>query len=251
MSTLAEQPLHRKPPSGLLEPLESPRPATLDPDLPADRFLNRELSWLDFNGRVLELAEDDATLPLERAKFLAIFATNLDEFFMVRVAGLKRRAAARLSVTSPDGLTTMEQLEQISARTAELVERHARCWRDAVAPQLAEAGIRIVHWSDLGHRQRETLGSYFSEQIFPVLTPLAVDPAHPFPYISGLSLNLAIMVRTEEGGDGSGPSERFARVKVPPNVPRLVQRRRRPATASAAVSAATRPARPASCRWRS
>ncbi len=226
MSTLADQPLQRKPPSGLLEPLESPKPPTLDPDLPADRFVNRELSWLDFNERVLELAEDEDSLPLERAKFLAIFATNLDEFFMVRVAGLKRRAAARLQVSSPDGLSTIDQLERISALTATLVERHATCWRDAVGPQLAEAGIRIVHWSDLGHRQRDKLSSYFSEQIFPVLTPLAVDPAHPFPYISGLSLNLAVMVRGAERSDrpdGSGPVERFARIKVPPNVPRLVR----------------------------
>ena len=116
----------------------------LDPDLPKGRFLNRELSWLDFNARVLELAEDPTTPLLERAKFLAIFATNLDEFFMVRVAGLKRRAAARLQYNSPDGLSTREQLERISARTAELVERHASCWRDAVGPQLAKAGIRIA-----------------------------------------------------------------------------------------------------------
>ena len=227
MSSLAEQPVHRKPPSGLLEPLESPKPAVLDPDLPPERFLNRELSWLDFNARVLELAEDEATMPLERAKFLAIFATNLDEFYMVRVAGLKRRAAARLQYKSPDGLSTNEQLERISALTAELVERHATCWRDAVAPQLSKAGIRVLHWSDLGARQREQLGTYFREQIFPVLTPLAVDPAHPFPYISGLSLNLGVMVRTGDAGshlsDGAAPAERFARVKVPPNVPRLVR----------------------------
>jgi polyphosphate kinase len=227
MTSLAEPSVHRKPPSGLLEPLESPKPAVLDPDLPPERFLNRELSWLDFNARVLELAEDDETMPLERAKFLAIFATNLDEFFMVRVAGLKRRAAARMQYKSPDGLTTSEQLERISAVTAALVERHASCWRDAVGPQLSKAGIRLLHWSDLGHRQRELLGTYFREQIFPVLTPLAVDPAHPFPYISGLSLNLGVMVRTGESSashtDGQGPVERFARVKVPPNVPRLIR----------------------------
>ncbi len=227
MTSLTEPSIHRKPPSGLLEPLESPKPAVLDPDLPRERFLNRELSWLDFNARVLELAEDAATMPLERAKFLAIFATNLDEFFMVRVAGLKRRAAARMQYQSPDGLTTSEQLERISAVTAELVERHATCWQDAVGPQLSKAGIRILHWSDLGHRQRDQLGTYFREQIFPVLTPLAVDPAHPFPYISGLSLNLGIMVRTGEASfdhpDGNAPIERFARVKVPPNVPRLVR----------------------------
>jgi polyphosphate kinase len=229
VSVPPDQPQQRKPPSGLLEPLESPKPPVLDPDLPGDRFLNRELSWLDFNARVLELAEDEATVALERAKFLAIFATNLDEFFMVRVAGLKRRAAARLEVESSDGLSTEEQLERISAYATELVARQAKCWRDSVGPQLAEAGIRIVHWSDLGHRQREKLGDYFREQIFPVLTPLAVDPAHPFPYISGLSLNLAVMVRTGDSGDsgdrmdGAAPSERFARVKVPANVPRLVR----------------------------
>jgi polyphosphate kinase len=227
MSSLAEQPVHRKPPSGLLEPLESPKTAILDPDLPPERFLNRELSWLDFNARVLELAEDDATMALERAKFLAIFATNLDEFFMVRVAGLKRRAAARLQYRSADGLATNEQLERISSLTAKLVDRQATCWRDAVGPQLAKAGIRILYWSDLDHRQRELLDTYFREQIFPVLTPLAVDPAHPFPYISGLSLNLGVMVRTGDAGsdlsDAGAPAERFARVKVPPNVPRLVR----------------------------
>ncbi len=227
MTSLAETSVHRKPPSGLLEPLESPKPAILDPDLPPERFLNRELSWLDFNARVLELAEEQATMPLERAKFLAIFATNLDEFFMVRVAGLKRRAAARMQYRSPDGLTTGEQLERISALSAELLERHATCWQNAVGPQLTKAGIRILHWSDLGHRQREQLATYFRQQIFPVLTPLAVDPAHPFPYISGLSLNLGVMVRTGEASfdhpDGHAPVERFARVKVPPNVPRLVR----------------------------
>ncbi len=222
MSALAEQPMQRKPPSGLLEPLESPKPPTLDPDLPPDRFVNRELSWLDFNARVLELAEDDATRPLERAKFLAIFATNLDEFFMVRVAGLKRRAAARLEVASADGLSIDEQLERISARTTELVERQATCWSAEVAPQLAAAGIKVVHWTDLGARQRDTLGTYFREQIFPVLTPLAVDPAHPFPYISGLSLNLAVLVRSGDGESGE-TTERFARVKIPPNVPRLIK----------------------------
>ena len=163
--------------------------------LPDDRFSNRELSWLDFNARVLALAEDPRQRLLERAKFLAIFASNLDEFYMVRVAGLKRRRDMGLSVTSADGLTASEQLALISARTQELVERQGRCFTDDVLPALAEAGIRIVHWERSTPQDRERLAEYFTAQIFPVLTPLAVDPAHPFPYISGLSLNMAIIVR--------------------------------------------------------
>jgi polyphosphate kinase len=189
--------------------------------LPDDRFSNRELSWLDFNARVLALTEDPTQKLLERAKFLAIFASNLDEFYMVRVAGLKRRRDMGLSVTSADGLTASEQLALISARTRELVERQGRCFVDEVLPALAGAGIRIVHWSEVDAADRARLGEYFTAQIFPVLTPLAVDPAHPFPYISGLSLSLAIIVRNPETG-----AERFARVKVPPNVDRFIQVRR-------------------------
>ena len=192
-----------------------------DDALPDDRFSNRELSWLDFNARVLALAEDPRQKLLERAKFLAIFASNLDEFYMVRVAGLKRRRDMGLSVTSADGLTASEQLALISARTRELVERQGRCFVDEVLPALADAGIRIVHWSEVNEADRARLGEYFTAQIFPVLTPLAVDPAHPFPYISGLSLSLAIIVRNPETG-----TERFARVKVPPNVDRFIQVRR-------------------------
>jgi len=186
--------------------------------LPTDRFSNRELSWLDFNARVLALAEDRSQPLLERAKFLAIFASNLDEFYMVRVAGLKRRREMGLSVTSADGLTASQQLALISARTQELVERQGRCFTDDVLPALAEAGIRIVHWESIDTAGRERLAEYFTTQIFPVLTPLAVDPAHPFPYISGLSLNMAIVVRDPETG-----LERFARVKVPNNVDRFVR----------------------------
>ena len=192
-----------------------------DDALPDDRFSNRELSWLDFNARVLALAEDPRQKLLERAKFLAIFASNLDEFYMVRVAGLKRRRDMGLSVTSADGLTASEQLALISARTRELVERQGRCFVDEVLPALADAGIRIVHWSEVNEADRARLGEYFTARIFPVLTPLAVDPAHPFPYISGLSLSLAIIVRNPETG-----TERFARVKVPPNVDRFIQVRR-------------------------
>ena len=193
-------------------------PVPISTDLPDDRYLNRELSWLDFNARVLALAEDPSQPLLERAKFLAIFASNLDEFYMVRVAGLKRRDKTRLPVRSADGLTPREQLVKIARRSQELAERHARVFLDSVRTQLDEHGIEFVTWSDLDDTQRLRLSGYFSEQIFPVLTPLAVDPAHPFPYISGLSLNLAVMVRDQHDG-----VPRFARVKVPNNVPRLVR----------------------------
>ncbi len=192
--------------------------STLPTDLPDDRYFNRELSWLDFNSRVLALGEDSSQPLLERAKFLAIFASNLDEFYMVRVAGLKRRAETGLSVRSADGLTPLEQLVAISKRSQELVEQHARAFLDHIRPGLEEHRISIVAWGDLTDYDRLRLSNYFSEQVFPVLTPLAVDPAHPFPYISGLSLNLAVTVRDPEGG-----GERFARVKVPDNVPRLVR----------------------------
>ncbi|MGY1630548.1 RNA degradosome polyphosphate kinase [Geodermatophilus sp. SYSU D01186] len=191
--------------------------ATPRPALPADRFLNRELSWLDFNARVLELAEDDALPLLERVKFLAIFASNLDEFYMVRIAGLKRRQSTGLTVRSPDGLTIREQLARVTERTRELVHRHGEVFTKDITSRLEEAGIRIVHWDELGDAETARLRDYFRDQVFPVLTPLAVDPAHPFPYISGLSLNLAVSVRDPETG---GP--RFARLKVPNNVPRFV-----------------------------
>jgi polyphosphate kinase len=191
--------------------------AASDTDLPDDRYLNRELSWLDFNARVLALAEDASQPLLERAKFLAIFASNLDEFYMVRVAGLKRRDETGLSVRSADGLTPREQLAYISKRNQELVEQHSRAFADRIRPELVEKGIRLVKWRDLDDDQRGRLSRYFNEQIFPVLTPLAVDPGHPFPYISNLSLNLAVTVRDPEGG-----TERFARVKVPDNVHRLI-----------------------------
>ncbi|GAB2768907.1 RNA degradosome polyphosphate kinase [Amycolatopsis magusensis] len=197
--------------------------------LPDDRYFNRELSWQDFNARVLALAEDASQPLLERTKFLAIFASNLDEFYMVRVAGLKRRDETGLSVRSADGLTPREQLAYIAKRNQDLVERHTGAFEDELRPELAAEGIRIVSWSDLDGPDQLRLSGYFTDQIFPVLTPLAVDPAHPFPYISGLSLNLAVTVRDPEGG-----TERFARVKVPSNVPRLIrveaQRERREAT---------------------
>ncbi|MQA26647.1 MAG: RNA degradosome polyphosphate kinase [Micromonosporaceae bacterium] len=189
-------------------------------ELPADRFRNRELSWLDFNARVLALARDADRPLLERARFLAIFASNLDEFYMVRVAGLKRRLSTGLTVRSADGLTPREQLKLIACRAAELVAGHARCFLDDVEPALAAENIEIVSWSGLREAEQRRLRRYFAEHIFPVLTPLAVDPAHPFPYISGLSLNLAVLVRDVAAGNGG--AERFARVKVPNNVPRFV-----------------------------
>ncbi|HEY1571348.1 MAG TPA: RNA degradosome polyphosphate kinase, partial [Pseudonocardiaceae bacterium] len=187
-------------------------------ELPDDRYFNRELSWLDFNARVLALAEDSSQPLLERAKFLAIFASNLDEFYMVRVAGLKRREETGLSVRSADGLTPMEHLAYIAKRNQELVQQHSTVFMDHLLPELAESGIRMVSWQDLAEVDRLRLSNYFTDQVFPVLTPLAVDPSHPFPYISGLSLNLAVTVHDPVNG-----TRHFARVKVPNNVPRLIR----------------------------
>ncbi len=181
------------------------------------RFLNREVSWLDFNERVLALARDERTPLLERAKFLSIFASNLDEFFMVRVAGIVRRQETGLGVRSADGLGTGEQLAMIREKVRALAGDHARCFLEQVRPALAQRGIQIVSWSELPSGEQLRLHGWFRDQIFPVLTPLAVDPAHPFPYISGLSLNLAVLVRDPASG-----IERFARVKVPNNVGRFV-----------------------------
>lgn len=193
-------------------------PAAIIDALPEERYLNRELSWLDFNARVLALADDNSMPLLERAKFLAIFASNLDEFYMVRVAGLKRRDEMGLSVRSADGLTPREQLRRIGEQTQQISIRQARVFLDSVLPALEEEGIYIVTWADLDEAERERLSTYFHEQVFPVLTPLAVDPAHPFPFVSGLSLNLAITVRQPEDG-----TQHFARVKVPDNVDRFVE----------------------------
>jgi polyphosphate kinase len=192
--------------------------AAVENALPEERYLNRELSWLDFNARVLALAEDISLPLLERAKFLAIFASNLDEFYMVRVAGLKRRDEMGLSVRSADGLTPREQLRRIGEQTQKIATRHARVFLDSVRPGLAEEGIHIVTWADLDQAERDQLSTYFTEQVFPVLTPLAVDPAHPFPFVSGLSLNLAVTVKQPEDG-----GQHFARVKVPDNVDRFVE----------------------------
>jgi polyphosphate kinase len=182
------------------------------------RYLNRELSWLDFDARVLSLADVPDTPLLERAKFLAIFSQNLDEFFQVRVAGLKDQVAAGLGVMTADGLRPEEQLAVIRERVLELIEHEERIHLDEVVPALAEAGIRVCAWSDLDDDDRLHLADVFEGQVFPVLTPLAVDPGHPFPYISNLSLNLGVLVRDPRTGE-----QRFARVKVPDLLPRFVE----------------------------
>ena len=187
-------------------------------DFPPDRFLNRELSVLDFNARVLAMAEDGFAPLLERAKFLAIFASNIDEFYMVRVAGLKRQLEAGMVGKSPDGLTPREQLGEISNKIEPMVRRHAELFRDEVMPGLAKAGITIVRYEELDEEQCRELGDLFLRKIFPIVTPLAVDPGHPFPYISNLSLNLAVIVR-----DPQEDRTHFARVKVPPLLPRFVR----------------------------
>ncbi len=184
---------------------------------PQRRFLDRELSWLAFNERVLELAEDPLVPLLERTRFLAIFASNLDEFFMVRVAGLKRRLATGLAVRAASGLEPREVLSRIRSRAHELQARHARVFGKDIVPALAEHNIKIARWDDLEPAEQQLLHSFFRDSVFPVLTPLAVDPAHPFPYISGLSLNLAVMLRNPVTD-----KEHFARVKVPPLLPRFV-----------------------------
>ncbi|MGN6302889.1 MAG: RNA degradosome polyphosphate kinase, partial [Angustibacter sp.] len=194
------------------EPAREPHPAEA-----ASRFLDRETSWLQFNERVLQLAEDDSQPLLERARFLAIFASNLDEFFMVRVAGLKRRIATGIAVRSASGLEPREVLDQIGLLSHELMARHARVFHESVRPLLASEGITVIRWDELSGDEQQRLQEMFREQIFPVLTPLAVDPAHPFPYISGLSLNLAVIVRNPKT-----EKEHFARVKVPPLLPRFI-----------------------------
>src|SRR5918911_1218287 len=183
----------------------------------SDRFLDRELSWLAFNERVLELAQDPQLPLLERTRFLAIFARNLDEFLVARWPGLKRPLAPAVAVTAASGLEPREVLDTISRRAHDLHATHAATYRDHVAPALEEAGISVVHWGLLPAAEQERLHAFFRDQVFPVLTPLAVDPAHPFPYISGLSLNLAVVLRNPVTD-----KRHFARVKVPPLLPRLI-----------------------------
>jgi polyphosphate kinase len=182
------------------------------------RFFNRELSALDFNTRVLALAEDDARPALERTKFLAIFSGNIDEFFQIRVSGLREQELAGLPGTSPDGMSPREQLDAIRDRVLELVTHQTRIFERDLRPRLKSGGVHIVDWADLTRPEREAVRQVFEELVYPVLTPLVVDPAHPFPYISDLSLNLAVIVQDLEIG-----VRRFARVKIPPLLPRFLK----------------------------
>jgi polyphosphate kinase len=186
-------------------------------DQGGERFINRELSWLDFDTRVLALAEDPSIPLLERAKFAAIFAQNLDEFFQVRVAGLKDQVAGGVTKRTPDGRTPSQQLGEIRERVSKLLTRQEQVFLDQIVPALSDAGVRFSRWDELDDDDLDYLGGQFDERIFPVLTPLAVDPGHPFPYISDLSLNLAVVVTDPTSG-----LRRFARVKVPPLLPRFV-----------------------------
>ena len=185
--------------------------------LPPDRFFDRELSWLKFNKRVLELAQDETIPIIERASFAAIFASNLDEFFMVRVAGLKRRIDTAIAVTSASGLSPRQQMRAISEQAHRLQDEHAHYVVDTILPELAKQNIQLLGWDKLTIAEQERLSRYFRQQVFPVLTPLAVDPAHPFPYISGGSINLAVLVENPTSG-----KSHFARVKIPDNLDRLV-----------------------------
>ena len=185
--------------------------------LPPDRFFDRELSWLKFNKRVLELAQDETIPIIERASFAAIFASNLDEFFMVRVAGLKRRIDTGIAVTSASGLSPRQQMRAISEQAPRLQDEHAHYVVDTILPELAKQNIQLLGWDKLTIAEQERLSRYFRQQVFPVLTPLAVDPAHPFPYISGGSINLAVLVENPTSG-----KSHFARVKIPDNLDRLV-----------------------------
>ena len=191
--------------------------AHADPSDSEPRYLNRDLAWIDFAARVLTLAEDSRQPLLERAKFLAIFGEGLDEFFQVRVAGLKEQEAAKLTATSADGMTPTEQLAAIRTRVQDVVKRQSKIFLDQVVPALGEHGVVLSDWEDLDDDDRDYLVEVFHDRIFPVLTPLAVDPGHPFPYISNMSLNLAVRVR-----DPKTSEDRFARVKVPPVLPRFV-----------------------------
>ena len=198
--------------------VDSPVDLPDSPDLPANPLSDRELSWLAFNNRVLDLARDSRRVPLlERAKFLAIFSSNLDEFFMVRVAGLKRRIAAGVAVPSASGMLPRELHDAILTRTRELVAEQSRVFAEEIRPELAGHGIEILRWDRLTDAERRRMTELFESRIFPVLTPLAVDPSHPFPYISGLSVNLAVLLRNPVTG-----ARQFARVKVPTLLSRFV-----------------------------
>jgi len=183
----------------------------------AAHLIDREISWLSFNERVLELVEDESVPLLERVRFLTIFASNLDEFYMVRVASVLGKIETNPNLVNSAGYTPAELIEAISLRVRDLTQRQANLFKNQIAPELKAHGIEIIHWDDLNDDERTHVSRIFSERIFPVLTPLAVDPSHPFPYISGLSLNLAVIVKNPKSSE-----EYFARVKVPPILSRLV-----------------------------
>lgn len=189
----------------------------LEKDLPTGRFYDRELSWLLFNKRVMELEQDPSVPLLERASFASIFASNLNEYFMVRVAGLKRRIQLGIAKPSPAGLTAPQQMHAIADLNHQLQQEHARYTLGTLMPELAKEGISLMRWNELTLAEQEELTQFFHRQVFPVLTPLAVDPAHPFPYISGNSLNLAVLVQNPTSGHSH-----FARVKIPDNMSRLI-----------------------------
>jgi len=194
---------------------QSQADARVGPEL----YINRELSWLEFNYRVLAQALDEHTPLLEQAKFSAIFSNNLDEFFMVRVASLKSQIEAGVSSLSDDGLTAQQQLQAIRTKLRPLLEMQQKHYRHSLKSHLSDYGVHLIDYANLNGDQREWLNSYFQNAIFPVLTPLAVDPSHPFPFISNLSLNVAALVRDPDSGQ-----QEFARVKVPQkNLPRFVQ----------------------------
>ena len=185
---------------------------------PRERLIDRELSWLSFNERVLELAEDQSKPLLERCRFLAIFSSNLDDFYMIRVATLKRKLEAGVVKKNTAGFTPLELMAEVSKRTQELIERQTKCFHEDLFPKLSASGIEITPWEDLDTQEKDYINKLFTNKIFPVLTPLAVDPSHPFPYISGLSLNLAVLVKKPDTKE-----ELFARVKVPASLPRFIE----------------------------
>ena len=197
------------------KPVPGKPPVATDP-ANAKLFINRELSWLGFNERVLEEARDPSVPLAERLKFLAIVSSNLDEFFMVRVAGLKQQLSGNVAETPPDGLTAAEQLAAISTRTHTMVGEQYRAWREDVAPGLTQAGIRMLHPGQLAPEQKAHLSAYFTREVWPVLTPLAVDPGHPFPMLRNRSLNLAVFMHRER--ERAGRRETMvAVVQVPPS----------------------------------
>lgn len=200
-----------------MDKLAQAGPLGQDKPLPKGRFGDRELSWMQFNQRVLEQAEDERLPILERAWFTTIFSSNLDEFYMVRVAGLKRRIAAGIARTAASGLTPRQVLDLVTERAQVLCARQADFVQNTLLGELENVGIKLRRWNDLSPEQQDFLHGYFRRQIFPILTPLAVDPSHPFPYISGLSVNLAVVLRNPLTG-----KQHFARVKIPESLPRLI-----------------------------